>query len=228
MKNIIRTLIIIHVLVVSILITAPALSAQPADNNEGVDWQGYDDGFLQSQQQGKPIMLEFYQNACLFCKEQNDTYLDSGVIKKSKEFVCIRVDVDAEIEIAEEYEVGFSPILYFLMPNGSEINIIYGVIEPFDLIANMTEALEYFDSNYKGQRFEQDPQDDNGNIQNGIERNESNSDIMLPVVVLIIVSIIAVIAIIKFVMVYKKNRSENNQEAMAKPDEFRFPPQQRY
>jgi thiol:disulfide interchange protein DsbD len=186
-------------------LTAPmSMNALAANSSDEVNWCDYEEGCFLSKRLGKPILLEFYQNTCVFCQQQNGTYLDSNVIQKSKEFVCIRVDVDIDPEITSEYDVGISPMLYFMMPNGTIISEIYGYVAPDGLIENMTEAQKYFELNYVGTTFDPDLANNDDSSEETSEAGTSDSDLILPLALIAVTAVIALILIARFIFIYKK------------------------
>ncbi len=84
--------------------------------------------FEESKNKHKKIILDFYADWCLPCKELDEVTLhDSDVIKKLSEFVLLRVDLtqgnSMEInEIATEYEVVGVPTIVFIDNYGVERN----------------------------------------------------------------------------------------------------------
>ena len=75
------------------------------DNHNGIKWENnLDSAFAIASNSNKLIMIDFMAEWCPPCKEMDKTtFLNINIIKKSNEFIPIRIDVDKQKNIAEEY-----------------------------------------------------------------------------------------------------------------------------
>jgi len=75
------------------------------DNHNGIKWgNNLDSAFSIASNSNKLIMIDFMAEWCPPCKEMDKiTFSNSNIIKKSNEFIPVRIDVDKQKNIAEEY-----------------------------------------------------------------------------------------------------------------------------
>jgi len=117
---------------------------------EKVSWTLYSqESFQQALQQGKPILLDFYADWCISCKELDIyTFSHPEVIRLSQHFVMMKVDLthpdSPELkDVVEKYRVKGLPTVIFLSPTGEELTNLrfMGFIKGPELLAKMKEAL---------------------------------------------------------------------------------------
>jgi thiol:disulfide interchange protein DsbD len=101
---------------------------------ESIQWIPYSDAALeQGAREGKPVFMDFYADWCVPCKELDaETFADPEVIRRSKEFIMLKVDLtstgDPQVEaLTEKFQVRGVPALIFLKPGGEEISNLRGV-----------------------------------------------------------------------------------------------------
>ena len=90
--------------IVALLVGAAALQSasarQPAMaelwNGAEIAWREIGPGIRESTRTGKPVVMLFHAAWCTSCKRYRAVWKDPGVVKLSKEFVMILVDVDAD------------------------------------------------------------------------------------------------------------------------------------
>jgi thiol:disulfide interchange protein DsbD len=94
-----------------------------------IEWEFYSDRILQSaQESGKPVMIDFYADWCIPCKELDKlTFSDERVIELSKNFVMLKADLtkseSPEVQaLQERYNIKGVPTLIFITSNGSEVS----------------------------------------------------------------------------------------------------------
>ena len=75
------------------------------DNHNGIKWKNnLDSAFAIASKSNKLIMIDFMAEWCPPCKEMDKiTFSNTNIIKKSNEFIPVRIDVDKQKDIAEEY-----------------------------------------------------------------------------------------------------------------------------
>ena len=71
----------------------------------GIKWgNNLDSALTLASNSNKPIMIDFMAEWCPPCKEMDKkTFSNTNIIKKSNEFILVRIDVDKQQDIAEEY-----------------------------------------------------------------------------------------------------------------------------
>ena len=92
-------------------------------NPKGIDWQPYESGMASAKKDGKPICLVFFTTWCPHCKNYSDVFNDPRLVSKSKKFVMIRLDADANDAISKKYSPDgtYVPRTFLLDPNGVAI-----------------------------------------------------------------------------------------------------------
>jgi len=75
------------------------------NNPNGIKWgDNLDSAFAIASKSNKIIMIDFMAEWCPPCKKMdNKTFSNTNIIKKTNEFIPIRIDVDKQKDIAEEY-----------------------------------------------------------------------------------------------------------------------------
>ena len=75
------------------------------DNHNGIKWgNNLDSAFATASTSDKLIMIDFIAEWCPPCKKMDkETFSNTDIINKSNEFIPIRIDVDKQKDIAEEY-----------------------------------------------------------------------------------------------------------------------------
>ena len=75
------------------------------DNNNGIKWgNNLDSAFALASNSNKLIMIDFMAEWCPPCKKMDKTtFSNTNIVKKSNEFIPVRIDVDKQKHIAEEY-----------------------------------------------------------------------------------------------------------------------------
>ena len=70
-----------------------------------IKWgENLDSAFTVASNSNKLIMIDFMAEWCPPCKEMDKkTFSNTNIIKKSNEFIPVRIDVDKQQNIAEEY-----------------------------------------------------------------------------------------------------------------------------
>ncbi|MDP7028023.1 MAG: thioredoxin family protein [Candidatus Marinimicrobia bacterium] len=73
--------------------------------NNGIKWENnLDSAFVMASKSNKIIMIDFMAEWCPPCKKMDKiTFSNTNIIKKSNEFIPVRIDVDKQHNIAEEY-----------------------------------------------------------------------------------------------------------------------------
>lgn len=106
------------------LATVPLLPARCSD----IQWQkSYVDAMQLAKRQKKPVLLQFYAEWCSPCKAMSATTLKSNeVVKLTRRFVAVRVDVDKAQELADRFQVGSIPYTAVVAPDGKLVRATRG------------------------------------------------------------------------------------------------------
>jgi thiol:disulfide interchange protein DsbD len=108
-----------------------------------IKWRDYNEGLQLASSNNKPVMIDFYTDWCGYCDDMDrDTYGDSRVIEKSKDFVCIKVDGDVRQDLINSYAITGYPTTLFLNSQEAEINRVSGYMPPGPFLNEMDKALK--------------------------------------------------------------------------------------
>jgi len=71
-----------------------------SDDEEGVTWYNFTDGYSKAVKEGKIILIDAYTDWCGWCKVMDKkTYTDAGVIEVlNKNFVCVKLNPEQNVE----------------------------------------------------------------------------------------------------------------------------------
>lgn len=123
----------------------------PAENLNQINWKTYSKDLLEEASQNlQPVMLDFYADWCIPCKELDKfTFSQQEIIDISRNFLMLKVDLTKAgdprtQEIRKEYQIKGVPTLVFLTPSLEEIrNLrIVGFVEKEEFLPIMQKALE--------------------------------------------------------------------------------------
>jgi len=123
----------------------------PTENLNQINWKTYSKDLLeQAKQNQQPIMLDFYADWCIPCKELDKfTFSQQEVIDLSEKFLMLKVDLTKAgdprtREIRKEYQIKGVPTLVFLTPSLEELrNLrVVGFMESEEFLPIMQKALE--------------------------------------------------------------------------------------
>ena len=90
---------------------------------------------------GKPVMIDFFATWCPPCKMLDaQTYTDAGVIAETKDWVMVRIDVDQNQALAQQYGIRSIPTLVVLNAEGKETGRDVGFLPPSAMLAFMERA----------------------------------------------------------------------------------------
>ncbi|MBU1873610.1 thioredoxin family protein, partial [bacterium] len=91
-------------------------------------WRPYqEDIYSTAIKSGKPIIIDFYADWCIPCKEMDKiTFTDPGVIKLSDQFNLLKVDLTSAaspevIRLKDQFDIKGVPSILFIDKKGNEI-----------------------------------------------------------------------------------------------------------
>ncbi len=127
------------------------LTAQNTQQKDKIAWSEYSETKLaEAAQQNKPVLIDFYADWCIPCKELDKfTFSKPEVVKMSKKFVMLKVDLTTTDDpksktLKEKFEIRGVPTLVFLTPENSELeNLrVVGFMEKGPFLQRMEKALK--------------------------------------------------------------------------------------
>ncbi len=131
-------------------LTEIKMEASTTAASDEIRWFTYSEEKLQeAAAQGKPVMIDFYADWCIPCKELDKfTFSNPEVVELSRNFIMLKVDLtsasDPEVKrLKKQYQIKGVPTLVFLKPDGNEIPglRVVGFEEPEKFIPIMKKAL---------------------------------------------------------------------------------------
>ena len=130
----------------SLLLIAGAAFALPRPSGSIVQWQQYDANAIANA--GKPVVIDFYADWCLPCKELDEkTFSDRAVAGELDRFVRVKAnltnDQDATVQrLTQQYRIVGVPTLVFLDSAGRELDAqrLTGFEKPDAFIARLKQV----------------------------------------------------------------------------------------
>ncbi len=114
---------------------------------QDIEWHtSYTDGIQEAEDVDKPVFIYFYQNSSGPCIEmEEDVYTDPAVIEDSGNFVCIKLNVEIENELVDDFNISTEPTLVFLTPKEQELDRVVGFIGAEGLMDLMDNVVTEYD-----------------------------------------------------------------------------------
>lgn len=113
------------ILGVGIVLASQVLHSQGIEDT--IHWViNYDEGVASARAEGSLVLIEFYADWCGRCRDfEHETWRDSAVIELvNEEFVCIKIDVDLNSTLRNQYHVTSLPTVVVLTSSGVELGRI--------------------------------------------------------------------------------------------------------
>ncbi len=116
--------------------SASEIQATPKIKGTAIGWKDYTPGMAMAAQGDKPIFLYFHAPWCTYCtKLKQTTFKDKKILAYLEQnFVSIQVDTDKNQVLSNEWKVKGLPTLWFLEPDGTQINSIPGYMDAAQLV----------------------------------------------------------------------------------------------
>ena len=125
------------------LLTAWLLGCAIPATGEEVRWaSSFDHALEQAGAEQKYVMVDFFTSWCGWCKVLDaKTYRDGRVVSRTDGMVSVKVDAEAQTDLARRYGVRAYPTIVFLNPDGSMRRRIQGYKGPEDFVPILDEVL---------------------------------------------------------------------------------------
>lgn len=125
--------------------SAPAAREQASKGKaktEATIWQPTMDAAIkEAKRSGKPILVDFMATWCPPCQMMEEqTYPDAALIRESRQWVMVKVDVDKYPDVAAKYGASSLPTIGFLRPDGRPIKGVAGFHDAPQIIEEMKAA----------------------------------------------------------------------------------------
>ena len=124
-----------------------AVSLKPVG---AIEWIPYDQAVISNAgQEGKPVILEFFAEWCAPCRiMERDVFADPEVVKLSRDFVAVRVDLTNvqafHDELLRSYDIRGIPAVILIDRNGIEERDlrIEGYVDKDEFLERLRRLLE--------------------------------------------------------------------------------------
>lgn len=105
--------------------------------------RGYSRGLGEARDIEKPMLVFFSATESVFCDQMlEETFTDEKIVGLSKEFICIKVNIEDEPSVCRQFHVENYPTVQFMSPKGVPLNRFTGKKEAGQLALEMRAALE--------------------------------------------------------------------------------------
>ena len=143
-------LIVVALCFVSIQCQKNRDSEERAKTIETIQWTNdLVDGFQRAEEKNKALMVEFTADWCPYCRMMEDSvFSQPEVIRKTGQFVPVRIDVDKQPEIADQYQANARkyggsgiPNVLFMNSDGEKLMHVVGYLNEQEFLAKMDSVL---------------------------------------------------------------------------------------
>jgi thiol:disulfide interchange protein DsbD len=134
-------LALLIILGVGIVLANQVLQSQGIEDT--VQWvSNYDEGMALAQSTESLVLLEFHADWCGRCRDfEQETWSDPAVIEMvNDEFICIKIDVDLNSTLRNQYHVTSLPTVIVLTSSGDEIDRI-GYVTSSEFLDFLTQII---------------------------------------------------------------------------------------
>lgn len=134
-------LVLFVILGVGIVLASQVLNSQGIEDT--VQWMtNYDEGIALAQIEGSPVIIDFYADWCSRCRDfEHETWQNPAVIELvNDEFICIKLDVDVNSTLRNQYHVSSLPTVVVLTSSGVEMDRI-GYVASSEFLEFLTQMI---------------------------------------------------------------------------------------
>jgi len=128
-----------------ILLAFSAYSLYPVET-KSIEWTPFtEESFVQSKEENKKIILDFYADWCIPCKELDAlTFSNENVIEASKEFATYKVDMTKSLapeveKLRKEFNIIGVPTVIIIDSEGDEVKRITGFVRAEEFLNLLKE-----------------------------------------------------------------------------------------
>jgi thioredoxin-related protein len=124
-------------IVIVVLANSSAFGQDPAWRTD------YNQARREATEKGKPVLLEFVSDNCLWCKKLESTTLRDPSIASvlSEQFVPIKLDPQHDFGLTQRLQITSFPTMILAAPDGRIITIVEGFVEPGKLLIHLQGAV---------------------------------------------------------------------------------------
>ncbi|MEK6565556.1 MAG: cytochrome c biogenesis protein CcdA, partial [Bacteroidota bacterium] len=117
---------------------------------ESISWEPYSEKKLEiARENSQPVIMDFYADWCIPCLElDRNTFVDREVIRTTKEFLRVKVDLtrfdSPESEsLRKKYNIAGVPTIVFLRPDGTEelSSRVIGYLPPDEFLTRIKPVV---------------------------------------------------------------------------------------
>lgn len=140
---------VIRVVCGLLLLAGAVPFVMPKSTGPEISWKKYDDAAIAAAtRDGQPVMIDFYADWCLPCKElDHNTFNQPAVVDESKRFAAFKADLtqgddEKSKELVKRYGIIGVPTIVFIDAKGSEIRELRltGFEKPEPFVERMKKA----------------------------------------------------------------------------------------
>jgi len=128
------------------VVTTAGIEAVSTHETAHLDWeQSWDSAFARAKNEGKPVLVSFQAEWCVWCKKlESTTYRDRAVMSFiADSLVPLTLDVDESgRELSDVHDVESLPTVLVFSPTGEERGRINGYLPPGRFVEVMNEILQ--------------------------------------------------------------------------------------
>ena len=125
-----------------LLLAAGAMTQRSDAAPQGVAWKPSLQVALQeAKRTKKPVMVELGAKWCAPCRAlEKSTYSHLSVVRESRKWVPVKIDIDAYPEIAARYGLQTPPLVVFLKSDGTVVSKFSGYVDASGMVRQMQAA----------------------------------------------------------------------------------------
>lgn len=118
--------------------SSPAAATTAAS---AIPWrQSLPEALQAAQAEGKPLLVDFFATWCGPCRMMDEeTWPRPEVAAAAQAFIPVRLDVDANQQVARQYDITGVPTVVFLDASGKELDRQVGFATAEEMLGRMTK-----------------------------------------------------------------------------------------